>query len=536
MNNKGVLSLVLLAHHPFTLSPSGKEDQSGRPGFFPGDIPFFEALSQTWLPLLELLTRLEQDRVPFRIGIAVSPVLVSMLQDGQLLGRYLDYVDKKLEFGWKELERNAQNPQVEALSRYYYEMDMERRIFFLEQCESDIPGFLRHFEKLGRVELLSTAATCAFLPFYGSFPEVIRSQLETALIAHRRAFGKNPQGFWPPEFGWSEGLDAELASFGFTYALADPRSLVLGDPPALKGSFYPVKTPSGFVLLGRDYQSKNDAVSYVNSEKASETYRQYCGDAGFELTLRALRPFLGKEGIRCSTGYRYHNMEGRGEKRLYDPEAASALAKEQARSFLDGRISLLEEASRYMDEAPLSLCAFDSGFFGQAWPEGMVFLETLIREAAASEKITLLSPGSYVAGQANFQTTLPGFSTWREDGYAETWLDASNDWIYRHIFRSVERMLEMTERFPNDTGLKERALNQAARELFLVLGSDWPKMLYEGIRPDFAREQIKEALRNFTTIFESLGSNYISTEWLTGLEKRHNIFPFLNYRVFGRKK
>jgi 1,4-alpha-glucan branching enzyme len=131
---------------------------------------------------------------------------------------------------------------------------------------------------------------------------------------------------------------------------------------------------------------------------------------------------------------------------------------------------------------------------------------------------------------------VPEFSSWGNDGYAETWLDASNDWIYRHVFRSIRRMIEMTERFPNDTGLKERALNQAAREILLSLGADWPKMLYLGKQPEYAREKIEETLRNFTTIFESLGSNYISTEWLTDLEKRHSIFPFLNYRVFGRKK
>ncbi|MDR2797477.1 MAG: DUF1957 domain-containing protein [Treponema sp.] len=37
-------------------------------------------------------------------------------------------------------------------------------------------------------------------------------------------------------------------------------------------------------------------------------------------------------------------------------------------------------------------------------------------------------------------------------------------------------------------------------------------------------------------MYEALGSNYISTEWLTTLEQRHNIFPTMNYRVFRRKR
>jgi 1,4-alpha-glucan branching enzyme len=61
-------------------------------------------------------------------------------------------------------------------------------------------------------------------------------------------------------------------------------------------------------------------------------------------------------------------------------------------------------------------------------------------------------------------------------------------------------------------------------------------MLYEQKNTAYARAQIETALRNFTTIYESLGSNYISTEWLTSLERQHNIFPAINYRVFRRKK
>jgi 1,4-alpha-glucan branching enzyme len=96
-------------------------------------------------------------------------------------------------------------------------------------------------------------------------------------------------------------------------------------------------------------------------------------------------------------------------------------------------------------------------------------------------------------------------------------------------------MVEIAERFPSNTGLKERALNQAAREILLVLSSDWAKMLYRQENAGYARNQIESSLRNFTTIYEALGSNYISTEWLTQLEKRHNIFPQINYRVFRRK-
>jgi 1,4-alpha-glucan branching enzyme len=534
--NKPVLSIVLLAHHPFIGAFSGRQSgKGGKAGFLPEEVPFFEALSQTYLPLLETLFRMEQNRISFRLALAFSPILCSMLQDEELLLRYLDYLDKKIEFGRKELERSAQDPEIRRLARYYYEEDVERRIFFTERCEMDILGEFRRFQNKGRIEILSTAASYAFLPFYAALPEVIRSQLEIAVVSHRKIFGKPPQGFWLPEFGWHKNLEAPLVSYGFAYTLTDAHALVLGNPPAQKGTFYPVKASSGFVFLGRDYQAKEDLISLLES---GPEYQRNFTDAGFELSLKALRPFLGLGGTRCPTGYRYHNAESRKKRVLYDPKKAREKAAEQARLYLDMRLSRLEEAGRYMEESPLSLCVFDAAAFGRNWYEGKNFLEELFRAASASKRIDVALPQEYICrqDQAAFQIMVPEFSSWGNDGYAETWLDASNDWIYRHVFRSIRRMIEMTERFPNDTGLKERALNQAAREILLSLGADWPKMLYLEKQPEYAREKIEEVLRNFTTIFESLGSNYISTEWLTDLEKRHSIFPFLNYRVFGRKK
>jgi 1,4-alpha-glucan branching enzyme len=61
-------------------------------------------------------------------------------------------------------------------------------------------------------------------------------------------------------------------------------------------------------------------------------------------------------------------------------------------------------------------------------------------------------------------------------------------------------------------------------------------MLYKRENAEYARRQIETALRNFTTIYEALGSNYISPEWLTVLERHHKLFPNINYRIFRRKR
>jgi 1,4-alpha-glucan branching enzyme len=478
-----------------------------------------------------MLSRLENHSVPFRLGLVFSPLLCGMLRNEGLLCRYLAYLDKKIEFGKQETERRTEKPERD-LARYYYEADVERRILFTEVCEMDILGVLNRLQKRGRLEILSTAASYAFLPVYTPIPALIHAQIETALLSHRRIFGKAPRGFWLPEFGWTGELEEYLRSYGFSYTMVSPHGLVLGKPQAERGSFCGVKSLRGLCFLGRDHYAEEDLTSLRG--QGAPVYRDSFSDIGFELPLGDLEPFVCAGGKRCPTGYHYRNRRNL----FYDPEEARNRAAEGARLFLARRVSRLEEAGRYMEGDVLCLCAFDADRFGLAWYEGMIFLEELLRSAAASGDLELLSPQDYLDSQdpGGFQTVLPEFSSWEEGGYAETWLDASNDWIYRHIFRAARRMVEVSGRFPNDTGLKERALNQAARELLLAMGSDWPKMLRRGINSEYAGNQIEEALKNFTDIYETLGSNYISTEWFTALEKRHPVFPFINYRVFAKKK
>jgi 1,4-alpha-glucan branching enzyme len=305
-----------------------------------------------------------------------------------------------------------------------------------------------------------------------------------------------------------------------------------------RGSFYPIKTPSQILVLIRDYYAHRELFESEGICFSPE-YRDYSEDAGYELNRELVKPFLGERGMRMPTGFKYYARSSSSSKKtLYDNGKARILARAHARRFLNNRIRLLEQAENLMSESPISLCAFDADNFGRFWYEGPVFLETLFREGAGREGLQFMNPQEYLFKQniSQMETVMPEFSSWGTNGYAEMWLDSSNDWMYRHVIRSLDRMVELAERFPNDSGLKERALNQAAREILLVLSSDWPKMLYNQESPDFARNQIETTLRNFTTIYEALGSNYISTEWLTKLERRHNLFPDINYRVFRRKR
>jgi 1,4-alpha-glucan branching enzyme len=182
------------------------------------------------------------------------------------------------------------------------------------------------------------------------------------------------------------------------------------------------------------------------------------------------------------------------------------------------------------------VCPFDAELFGHWWLEGPAFLEALFRQVAESDEPRLITLVDYLRDYPENQASIPEFSSWGDGGFAEVWLDGSNDWIYRHVGKAVERMSELAERFSNESGLRERILNQAAREVLLAMCSDWALLMRAGKSSNFARRQVEEPIANFGRIYDMLCSNTVSTEWITQLEKRDNLFPSINYRMFRRKR
>jgi 1,4-alpha-glucan branching enzyme len=526
MEFRYAISLVLEAHLPFVrefkkdddLSLSGEESR------------FFEYVNETLLPLLEVLHRLEADHIPFRLALAISPVLIHLLTDEHLQRKYLSYIDKQIEFGSQEIERTAGNNDLNKMAKHYYNTIIDRRVAYTERYEKDLLKAFDFFRRKGKLEILASCATHAFLPFISRNSESLQAQMEIPISSYRRHFAGVPQGFWLPELGWSSALEQYLRAYNFSYTIVDSHGLLFADPQPDKGTFFPVKTHNGTCALARDLYATRE----IEKAAADEIYRNNDRDAGYELPPKTVSAFLSAEGERHRTGYKYWSHHNGN----YDSKKAYGKVAEYAKTFIHNTVARLEEASKYMEEAPLSIYANNASFFGNLWHEGFKFIDTLFRIAHEYDDLKFVCPSEYIFKQdfSNIQVVSPEFSSSGVNGYAETWLDVSNDWIYRHLTRSMERMTELAERFPDDTGLKERALNQAAREILLAQSSDWSTLLFRQDSTEYAGQQAENALRNFTTIYEALGSNYISTEWLTTLERKHNIFPNINYRVFRRKK
>jgi 1,4-alpha-glucan branching enzyme len=252
------------------------------------------------------------------------------------------------------------------------------------------------------------------------------------------------------------------------------------------------------------------------------------------------------DGERGYTGFKYWAVTGHtDEKSPYDPVRAGERAVENAAHFLKMRAAAARKATRVMDRPPLMVCPYDAELFGHWWFEGPAFIEALFKAACRGEDCTgddetgglsMVTLGEYYRKYPSNPISDPEFSSWGEGGYSEVWLDGSNDWVYRHTHRAIERMSELAERFPDESSLRERILNQGAREVMLAMCSDWSLLLRSGTSAGFAKTQVEDAISNFNRIYEMLCANTVATEWITKLEKRNNIFPEMNYRIFRRKR
>jgi 1,4-alpha-glucan branching enzyme len=525
----GYLALVLNAHMPFVRRPEYPR--------FLEERWFFEAVSETYLPLLRVFRSLEADSVPFHLTLSISPTLAAMLGDKALRERYVEYLDAQLRLAVAEEERLADDPVLEPLARMYHALYRADKDDFQELYGRDILSAFDYYYKKGRVELMTSSATHAFLPIFRDCREAVTSQVETAIIAHRKAFGKHPSGFWLPQLGWYPGIGEILRSYNVQYTVVTTKGAVLGDPTPRCGSFAPIECPSGLVAFIRDAGATRAVWSETSGYPADPAYRDFYRDIGFDLPADYLGAYLSDSGSRIFTGFKYWAVTGRTqEKRPYDHLQASALAARHAAHFLSERIASAAAAAPLMDRPPLMVCPFDAELFGHWWFEGPAFLEALFRQAAAGGELGLTTLGDYLKDYPDNQASVPEFSSWGDGGFAEVWLDGSNDWIYRHAGKAVERMSELAERFPDESGLRERILNQAAREVLLAMCSDWALLMRAGKSASFARRQIEEPIANFGRIYDMLCSNTVGTEWLTRLEKRDNLFPSINYRMFRRKR
>lgn len=527
---KGYFSLVLHAHLPFVRHPEYES-------FFE-EKWLFEAITETYLPLLRVFKRLEQDQIPFRITISISPSLAAMLNDELLQDRYIAHLEKQMELAEKELGRTRGDSEFHTLAEMYVGMFREGYNDYLNLYNRDILGQFKYFQEKGFLELITSSATHCYLPCIEMLGQGVATQVKLATRSHEAIFEKPSSGFWLPECGYYQGVEKYLEENGLRYFFVDTHGLLFADKQPLYGVYAPVNCPNGVAAFGRDPQSSRAVWSAEDGYPGDPSYREYYRDIGFDLPIDYIRPYIQDGDIRVNTGIKYYAITGSADyKRPYNRQNALRKTEEHADNFIYMRLKQIDKLAPLMDRPPLIVSPYDAELFGHWWFEGPEWIEKVIRKLArAEDKIQMITPGEYLSIYKKNQMATPSFSSWGNNGYSEVWLEKSNDWIYRHIHKVTGRMIDLATQFHSERGVRERTLNQAAREVLLSQASDWAFIMKTGTTVPYAIRRTKEHVHNFNKLYRSFLKNSINEKWLLSLEKKNNIFPRLNYRVFAEER
>jgi 1,4-alpha-glucan branching enzyme len=344
---------------------------------------------------------------------------------------------------------------------------------------------------------------------------------------------------WLGECGYFRGLDELLRESGLDFFFIDTHGILYSEPRPAYGVYAPLHCPSGVAAFARDAESSKQVWSSKEGYPGDSLYRDFYRDIGYDLPLDYIGPYVHPDGIRHATGFKYYRITGRDvplhEKAPYDFGAAHERTALHAGNFLFNREKQADYLRSKMDRPPIIIAPYDAELFGHWWYEGPQFLEYLFRKMQYDqETIAPITPSEYLTLYPTNQLATPCTSSWGYKGYAEYWLNGSNDWVYRHLHKAAERMVELARANPSAEGIRRRALNQAARELLLLQSSDWPFIMKTGTMVPYAVKRVTDHTLRFNHLYEGIRSGKLNEPWLKDMEERDNLFPTIDYRVYLR--
>ena len=523
---KGCLAIVLHAHLPYVRHP--EHEDSLEEGWL------YEAITETYIPLLLVLEELVEDGIDFRLTLSISPTLASMLADPFLQSRYLTRIERLIELANKEIGRTKSQPEFNTLAHMYHRRFVRVRKAFLDRYDRNLVPAFKRFQDLGKVEIIAGAATHGLLPLLSANGLAVRAQIGVGVELYQQLFGQRPKGFWLPECSYYPGVDELLKDHGIRYTVLETHGITRAESRPRYGVYAPIYCPSGVAAFGRDPESSQQVWSSTEGYPGDYDYREFYRDIAFDLDLDYIKPYIHRDGIRLDTGFKYFRITGKGDhKEIYVPESAERKAKIHAGNFVFNREKQIEYLASVMNRKPVVVAPYDAELFGHWWFEGPMWLNYVIRKIAEEQKtMRLTTLSEYLEEYPVNQVSTPCASSWGYEGHNETWLNEKNDWMYRHLHQGTQSMERLAKSHPKARGLTLRALKQAARELLLAQASDWAFMVYTGTMGEYATRRTKTHLWRLSRLASEIEGRTIDKKWLSVIESQNNIFPDIDYRWF----
>ena len=491
---KPSVNFVLHAHLPWVKGA----------GVWPfGQEWLYQAMLDTYLPLLDLLKRLRVGCVSGAITLGITPVLIEMLRDPELIAGFDAYLDARIElleqdivsFGEFETELRqlamGTRATIQNVRKHWHSYDR------------DLIRAFRDFAQTGEIEIITSAATHAYLPLLDS-PAQIEAQIANGIAATTEAFGKAPAGIWLPECAFDPSLIPVLQRHNLRYFYAGERAVDELSPDVDRAYRFPKSDVAFFVRhpLARGELMDTD-LGYPGNTWYREFYKRH-----------------------NASGVRYWRVTSRdaslGEKEPYEPARAFEQIRLHADDFAKKILALESSEQTYFT------FTFDAELFGHWWSEGIYWLEETLVQLYLEETAGFELPTTYLNRQSEISELALPRSSWGVGGDDRIWSNPQTAEYWEKVHALGAEFEELAATVDPQTPL----MRQAARELFLLQSSDWPFLITNRGAGRFPFERIETHAHRFDQCVRAVRSQPHDAAVIDEAMRDDSLLAHINTRAF----
>jgi 1,4-alpha-glucan branching enzyme len=538
----GSFVLVLHGHLPYVL----------RHGVWPhGEDWLYEAAAETYLPILDMIGHCALHGVKPKIVMGLTPVLLEQLAHDHFKKGFQDYLsdriqrsrDDRREFaGWG----NGHLVYLaERWERWFNQLGEQ-----FSTIGQDIPGAYARHARDGMIEVLTSAATHAYLPLLYE-DSSIRAQLRAGLASSHRILGFKPTGMWLPECAYRPGGDwnspigwaGKSGRIGIEHLVADEtinhyfveNHLIERSNSEWvfhEGHWHRVGWEEADKYPGRGWRSVNEG-HLVNSDGSGVgrvavmgrdprvCEQVWSGDIGYPANGVYLE-FHKKHGAR--RGLRYWKVTGAkvdlGGKDLYYPDDVPGRVYEHASHFQDFVKNQLLGYHIRTGRHGVVAATFDAELFGHWWFEGPQFLRDVVLRFQHDPDVDMVTSEEFLRDHWPDKTISMPRGSWGDGGDDRVWSNDRIHWMWDIEYRCEANFGKATIELPWRTDARiHDLLKKAARELLLLQASDWPFVITRGQAVDYGIKRYMQHVGRFETLLDLAEKAHRDSAYLTRLSE-----------------
>ncbi len=534
MKLKGKIGIVLHAHLPYVISY----------GTWPHGMDWInEAASETYLPLLDVCTRLAEEGIKPKLTIGITPILAEQLSTNEFKESFVDYLNMKIKYtreNEKEFKETGDTRKAELASMWfdYYNGLLKK---FVSVWSRDIIWGFSQLQSDGCIEIITSCATHGYLPLLKR-DESVRAQVSIGVSTYEKHFNASPKGFWLPEcayrpsYLWKPpvgdyeayerlGVEEVLNENGISYFFVDQHLIKGGKAIGTYLSRF-----EGLKLLWERFAKE---YKPLEEEKERSVYEPYYvvspgKDKGAVVFGRdpvtALQVWSGEWGYpgdfrylefhkkHFPGGLRYWRVTGPkvdlAYKEVYEPDKAREAVREHADHFYKIVRETLYEFYNDTKKVGILSALYDAELFGHWWFEGPLWLEEVIRRFHASSDIELITYSEFLEKSVPEKVISLPEGSWGEGGFHYIWLNEMTTWTWERVYECedwiVNLLNDVKGKLPEIDDLTLEFLHQATKELLLLQASDWQFLISTFTAKDYAETRVVKHYENFKRLKDAV--------------------------------